>query len=366
MNFTSRRDQFVLLAALFFVPFYILAQFPSLSAAPRAGSTTIAPGAAGVGVFFELKNKLLKNSAVRIRRPILEPASLQGLQSLLSPQIKPSDRETKLLKDWVRAGGTLVVSFLNAEAYQRVQTLITDAGVTEPPETMSAFENSTAATVWPSIDRHFLKAGESYEFYSYLSYQGASCVQLKQPCYVLEGQMGRGRVFVFAGLVPFSNGLIDHLNNLQLASRLALFTGRSGFDEYHLMIGEKTLTDLLQDPHFVLPVLGFLVGLFIFFFFGTSDFDEHSVSVPARPLRRSFHSLNRNLIQKVVNAPHSMSEAGQLHRKLLTRLLPEGRLEIDQIAERSDKHLDGPDDELTLVTELIEFHKKWLKSRGRK
>jgi hypothetical protein len=285
---------------------------------PLTGSSS----PAGVSVFFELKESLQKSSSVSLRRPILKETDLANFQTLfiLSPAIR--------------------------------------AFVGEAPN----FTDSVATNA-VSKDKHGLFAqNESYSFYSRLRFQDDICFQNSADCYVRSGKSGSGDVTVFAGLPPFANGLIGREQNTALASRLALSSGRIAFDDYHLLATEKTLGDFLTDPGIVGPVLGLLIGIFLYFFFGGGEFEEEVARASTGQKVRSLHSLNREILRAVVGEKRSMQEACVKHAQFLERLMPRDREQIQKLLKGLvSSELSG----ITTAKRLVRFHQNWLKSRGR-
>jgi hypothetical protein len=339
----------------------------------RAGrAITETPTGNGLRGFVELKNTLAAASVTQWRRALLNSSDLEPFDTyyLLSPKRPLSKREEKLLLDWVKEGGRLVVSFEDNVAAAQIAPFLNLAGInafmTEQPD----FENGKSQSVVATDDSTLIKAGESYQFYALLGFRDGECLVKKERCFLREGAIGKGRLIAFAGVPPFANGLLGLADNPKLATRLALSSGHSAFDEFHQFLTEKSLADFLLDPSILFPLLGFFTITLLYFFFGTGDLQERDLEIerPGLPTA-SYHALNRMIVQQAFAG--GSSKAGEKlggaagfrnwQTRALLRLLPRGNEELKTQIEE----LSGASDEIA-SRRLIEFHRNWLKGRGRK
>lgn len=327
--------------------------FTSLSEKARHAVTESSAGH-GSKYFFELKNQLRPGSAVGWRRPILDAASLGSFDSffLLGPRKPLSKREEKLLLEWVKAGGMLVLSFEDEAGQARIKPFLEAAGIRAFISDQPGFKNQISVPVRASASNSLFREGERYEFYSRLGFRDAECLSRAEACLFREGKIGDGALLVFAGIVPFANALIGRAENPRLATRLAARTRRAAIDEFHQFLTEKSMGDLLLDPTVMLPLAGFLCLALLYFFFGTGDFALQD-RVPAETqVTTSYHALNKLIMEQVFANRSSFADAREWHVRALARMLP-----ADVVT--TDEKRSSPAD-------LIRLHKKWLEKRGRK
>ncbi len=346
--------------------------------------TTAADSPSGLSVFYALKERLNPGGATSQRRALFKESDLASYEIyfLLSPKLPPTAREDKLLLDWVEGGGELIVAFHDEDTHERVKTYLARAGISAFVNEWSGFRNGETLKAESPREPaaspgrpQFLfpapgKDSESYEFYSRLRFQDALCYQTSVDCYVREGRIGKGRVIAFAGIAPFANGLIGRSDNRKLAVRLALTGNSAAFDDYHLLMTEKTWADFVTDPSIILPMLGLLIGVLLYFFFGTGDYDEVGLRAPQARPRRSYHALNKQILRNVLGDSKSIQEAAERHLKFLERLLPRERERLQKIAAEMAKESAQQDASSSQVSSkfarrLVLFHYNWLKSRGR-
>ena len=314
--------------------------------------------------FYALQNKLADGSMVRMRRPLISAESLASFKTyyLLSPKRSLSDREEKVLIEWVEKGGHLVMSLKDDETRIRLWALIKKAGLDKDLGPMPRFTNGETSRARSRSATELLGTDEEYLFYSYLGFYDSACKLDRPLCYVREARVGKGEVVVFAGVPPIANGLIHQLDNPKLAARLALAGGRAAIDEFHQFMTEKTVWEMLTDPAMLFPLAGFLVMVALYFFFGAGDLIERDQRPPKRaPAAASYHRLGRELVRSALDGSREgFADAVAWHRAALARHLPGEKMEIEKLTKA------GAKDDRSLALRLVGFHQKWLEKRGRK
>lgn len=324
----------------------------------------------GLKVFTDLTDELRPSSTTQWRRPFLKKEDLERFDTLyvVAPRVSMSDREEELVLEWVREGGHLVVSAENEIGVKRLSRFISKAGISSLIDETPGFKNGKPVEYTPKDDIGFLKKGETYFAYSPVRFQDSVCLGDPALCWSREAPYEKGAVTLFLGLPPFSNAMIDRGDNRRLAARLALGGGRTAFDEYHLMVTEKTTGDLFVDPAFALPLLGLLIGVLLYFVAGG---ETETVAVRTRANRRakasSWREFGRRVLAKTLSTRDgALRDAVLRQARSFAALAPREREAIETIvkpveAPRSDDGLAA-----RVAMKLTLHHQNWLKSKGRK
>lgn len=322
----------------------------------------------GVKVFSDLIENLRPNSATSWRRPFLNLEDLDHFDTifLVAPRIPLSSREEDILVEWIAEGGHLVVTAEDEEGLDRIRSILHEASFTKLIDETPGFKQGVATSYEPKNDSSYLKKGESYEAYSPLRFQDSICLADEGTCWSRESELDDGKVTLFLGIPPFANAMISRADNKRLAARLALESKRVAFDEYHLLVNEKTTSDLLFDPAFALPMLGMLLGILLYFVAG----GEEEVSMLASPARKkrpsSWREFGRRVVQRTLERPGVLREAVLRHGKFFAGLAPKEREEIDEIVRPLTS---GPTDDglaAKVGLQLALHHQTWLKNKGRR
>ncbi|MES2962880.1 MAG: DUF4350 domain-containing protein, partial [Bdellovibrionota bacterium] len=321
-----RQDKTVLILAGFLtlvVMLWFVAQMGSSREKGRVARTD-SNTPTGIKIFADLKENLQPSSATQWRRPFLKVEDLERFDALfiVAPKISLSAREEGFILDWVKAGGKLILSAENDEGVARISGFLGKAGISPLIDETPGFKNGRAVEYEAKEDSGFVKAGEKYFAYSPVRFQDSLCLKDPGTCWSREGAIESGTVTVFLGFPPFSNAMIDRGDNRKIAARLALGTKRVAFDEYHLLVTEKTTKDLFLDPAFALPLLGMIIGLLLYFLAGgeaeTSDVERRRRKKGAS----SWHDFGRRVLAKTLEREGVLRDGVARQAKFFAALAP--------------------------------------------
>ncbi len=361
----SRAKRAALLTALALASLLLYA-FAADQASRRevfATPTSLSRRIAGLSVFTEIKNATAPGSVRIQKKPFLFERDFHGIDTvfILSPLSPVSAREAELVAGRVRAGKKLVVSFHDDRARRNLSPLLERLGIHLPWSEDAAFRNGGTASVENDHNSSLFREGERYEFYGAGRFEGEGvgadamdCRLSAALCYARETRVGEGTVLVISGLPPFSNGLISRAENRAVAFRLAEWSGRALFDEYHHFFSEKTAKDLWLEPRFVLPIAGFAVGAILFFLFAHTPARPRRAGAP-RP-HRSYHDLNREILATLLGTDDALSGAIRKHASFLKRRFPDQSGAID-----AEIGAGG----VAALARLLLLHQRILTRRGR-
>lgn len=370
-----KRDRTVLILVAFLtlvVMVWFIAQVGSARQEGRVARTD-SNTPTGIKVFVDLEEKLRADSTTQWRRPFLKADDLERFDALfiVAPKIALSTREEDFVLEWVAKGGHLVLSAENDEGVKRVSRFLTRAQISDLIDETPGFKNGKAVTYSPKDDSGFFRKGETYTAYSPVRFQDSNCLSDPGTCWSREGSYEGGTVTLFLGLPPFANAMIDRTDNRRIAARLALATKRAAFDEYHLLVTEKTTGDLLVDPAFALPLIGMLLGIFLYFIAG-GEGDGAAVESSSNRGRKkkasSWQDFGRRVLSKTLERPGTLREAVLRQARFFSALAPRERENIESIVERIQSPPSGGDDAMAaqVALRLTLHHQNWLKSKGRK
>lgn len=321
----------------------------------------------GYRVFLDLKNSLLRESATRWRRPLLDKKDFAPFDTyfLLSPKRPLSKRESDFLLDWVRGGGNLVISFETEKAKERLQSVLDAAQIRANITEQPAFENGKTTNIFALKSSSFMSKGEGYEFYSLLGFRDGTCLADTASCLVREASVGKGHIVAIAGVPPFANGLIERVDNPKFAARLAVWSKHAAFDEYHQFLSEKTWSDLLLDPSFMVPVAGFLLMVLLYFTLGAADSEESTrpeLALNTAPTS-THHALGRMITRRTFTTAPGQRDALEWHATRLARLFPDKKKQIEEMIDDRQATESGAQ---TCALALVRLHRELLKSKGEK
>lgn len=351
------------LGALFLLSQWNLARQEKLSAA-----TTFSHKSLGTSIFFDLITRL-GGSARTLSSPLLEELPYTGKETLalLSPSGFISKREAKLFANFVKRGGTLVLS-AHQEVHRAALTeLLAAFAFKTKLELIGNFENGHTREVKATHDRFPFAAGESYAFYG-LFHLGA-CPTESIDCYFQEIPHGKGRVLLFASVPPFSNVLLQNGDNRKIAARLARGHSDWTFDEYHHYFSDRTFWDLMRRPAFGLTMVGIGLMLFLFFFFAHTPLHEKHLIPPERRRPVNFHQFNEHFVRAAVGRPGHSRDTLLQYYHFLARAFPEeaGAIEAEKQAHMSQANLEALSTAgLTKeANRVLHFHYQLLLRKGR-
>jgi hypothetical protein len=265
----------------------------------------------------------------------------------------------------VKAGGKLLLSVQDPQDVAALSELTRDLGISLALTENKDFKNGELA----SFDIHDGPLANPKE--TYLTY---SNFYLTNPLHPGSGyfnykKVGKGEVFSFVGLGPFSNILIAKKDNSELAIRMAKSFPSITFDEYHHFFSDRSFFDLLKDPAFGATIAGIVATLILFFFFGHTPLHEKHLIPPPRKRPVSFHEFSEKFLRSTIERKGSFEETLAEHYRLLSRLYPDVQPEIEnqrltQVRKLGAQPMKRPQF-LKAIEELVHFHAEILKRKGR-
>lgn len=284
--------------------------------------TGLSDSSSGVSLFIDWINTQSPESATLTRKPFLKIDEFSSVETLalLSPRSSFSKRETRLLEEFVRKGGKLILSFHSDKTHSVLSPLLTKLGISLPTEEIESFRNGIPQLVNSPSDQWLFKSGEEYAFYSLVKLKNSECIQDSISCFFSQHQIESGTVLVFSGLPFFSNGLLGKSQNAQAAFRLKTWAGKIVFDEYHHFFSDQSWVDFIRKPKLSLPLFGFTVLLFLFFLFGHTPFHERHLRDPTVEDSVSLQSWNERVFFTMLGSS-DFQKASQFHGRHLKRVM---------------------------------------------
>lgn len=348
---SPRRVATAAAAALLFLG-ALLANELVRSEARKVAPTSYAKNGLGVSVFFRWLREEAPAEVATLEAALLHKEQLAGRRgyALFSPAQPVSELKQKLLDEFVRGGGTLLLSAHNEQTLAMLRPLLSKFELKPDIEEDRNFRNGepTLATSEHAIG-HF-QPRETYAFYSMWRFRG--CRLFTVECYALQASHFGGQVYLFLGLPPVANGLLLKQHNHRFARRLAPSLLPLAVDEFDHFYSNRELLDLALTPTFALPAAGMLLAYLLFMLFA-----EHPIRVES-PLKsrraRSFHQAGHGVLEAAV--------AGDEGRRRALRYLA-GALERRSRlpAPRVPHH-----DFLASAGALVDHYRNWLESKRKK
>ena len=320
-----------------------------------SNTSVFSEGGSGLSLLYGLGEKLHPGSLDIARQIYVDESSMSGNKviALFSPVASLSNREAELFKKFVTGGGILLVTFHSDAIWANLGTLKKAFGLGEEIKNVENFENGVPVDIRAEKDLGFFRKGERYSFYSSLQFDGGDCRFSEFNCYVSYHEVGKGQIWLMAGLPLVSNGLINRGDNSKVAFRIFETPGKVMVDEFHHFFSSKTLGDLLMFPPFILPILGMVAGLLLFFLFGYSEFYEPPRKAAGEG--RSYHDVGEKILMNFVGKEGVRAEVPEQFAQFIRRLFPEKNFNLSEASEPRRK-----------ILELISYHQLILKQKGRR
>lgn len=365
----KRRLVLVVLVVLFWLAWQSQSYYSDRRA--RLSSVTAhSTSATGMSIFQQLSERTKPGQARLHQVAFLDRNALEEVEDLAvySPKKMFSPHEAQLVADFVeQQGGRLLLSFHNETTHAALSPLLSALEIPVPIEEDKEFRNNTAVLFSPPSGDGLFRSEEQYAFYSRWRMKGKDCSSDPWECYVKEQKAGRGEVLIFASFPPVSNALIPRADNAKLAFRLIERAESIAFDEYHHFFTDKTFADLLATPEFLLPLLGFLGIVLLFFVFGYSEYHETAMEATPPAPTSSHHRFYEKVVQGVIVRSHGLQEGIALQTAFMRRAFPRERGQIDAEERRlAEKYGDSgaERDLLAKAARFITLHRKILTQRG--
>jgi hypothetical protein len=313
-----------LVAAILAAIAYFVSQTLAEQRAGYVSPTVYGRGGGGLSVLDELYRSDPTASARHHRTSYLDAEDLDDDRAvaLFAPLAAPTPRERKILADFVEQGGRLVVSFQNEAQLPVLTSLLAGVDVTFSARKNDGYANGRAETAVARRDGLLLRAGETYAFYSPFRIEGEECAPGAAECFVREYDYGDGKVVLFAGLPPVANGLVGQADNRRIALRFLDELSPIAFDEFHHFFASKTLTRLLGEPQFLLPVaLLFLLALG-YLVFAWTPFHEQALDQPTKAPAPPIEKLGEDFAVRLLGSASGYESALRLQVDTLRREFP--------------------------------------------
>lgn len=298
--------------------------------------------------------------------PLLTEDQLASTSLLVMTSVVQAvtEHEAEVISSFVHGGGRLLLSFHDQNTQNQLQALLAELGAKHQLVPNKSFRNHQLETVRLVTDQWFFRKNEIYSIYSPLQFDRPECQMVGNVqsgnCYFDVQKLGLGQVITVLGIPFFANGLIGNADNSKLAARLFSRQDHTMFDEYHHFFAGNTLGDLLTLPAFMLPLVGLVLCLLLFFVLGPSHQVEPVAIAPLVPLR-GFHDVNVALLHSELR--HATHEAVTMQAKFLERYFPPESEQVDAKVKEAVQQRSNARD---VFWQLCEMHQRYLVARGRR
>ncbi len=296
-----------------------------------AGSTSFSSASSGVKTFRLLKEKIDAESVDLNKRPTFTDQILKGYDTLmiLDPKRPISKLESKIILEFVEKGGQLILSFSSEKRYGNILPIVSSMGWSLNLVENEKYKNGTPEIIEPKELTDLWTPSQKFAVYSPYIVTNDACKYNRFYCFVYYKTIGAGRIFLFSGLPPFSNALLLHGDNSGFSIRLAKWTKKTLFDEYHHFFTEKTAKDLFVNPHFMVPAIAVFLGCLIYFLFAQSKLDWMRQTSPRLTNDKSFHKLYSSTISNIVKTENNLGSLVKLQAEYLKKQFPNESNRID-------------------------------------
>jgi len=310
------------------------------------------------------------------KKAFLKIDELSSLKTLIiaAPLFSLSERESRILQEFVRKGGNLVLLVATRESYSLFGDLLRSLNIsTLPIEENPSFENKKTESVKYRDSNFIFRSDEEYSVYSSFQFQNDKCSRdSRGDCFTQYHVVGSGQVSIFLGVPFLSNTMLQRGQNSHLAFRLNRDFGPLGIDEYHHLFSQYTFYDLLKLPQFAFPMLGFLLLMIAYFFFARSRLHDHTVSPKDPVLTLGFHHLSQNVVAAQIQFEKGLGAGLKIQAKALSQIYPQFKNEIQNHVVGTSNfqkniHKNSQDKTWLSIMALLRFHKNQLaRLRGTK
>ena len=339
---------------------FVLLQVFAARQASSVQVSTVAPTGTGLSTFLSFAEQLYPSAVTAKRSAVFSSQELRstGALLILSPEMEISTRESAIIKEFVEDGGLLLISFHNEVSWRALKNLRKELGSSLTTKPFEDFENYKVqrATAPPGIP--LFEAGEIYSFYGAHVFDKSTCRGGNFSCFVEHLTIEKGDAIIVSGLPPLANGLLQGEGNQLLAANIIPAVGTIVIDEYRHFFSDKTLSDLLTKPSFIVPMLALLLGAIGFFIFGYSEpahLRDRSRQVEERP---AFHDFSLHALRGLVAGEEGLRGVVELHQRALYTRFP---LAANQIKAEMRAYATKPP--LQLAAALLKKHRALLELR---
>ncbi|MBF0107067.1 MAG: hypothetical protein HQM16_17290, partial [Deltaproteobacteria bacterium] len=177
--------------------------------------TSFNKNAGGLSVLYHLLKGANDENKQLLMKPLISIDEINSAKSyaLFSPLFPFTERQARLVREYVDAGGILLTSFHDEITFGAVNILLKEFETELKIKEDKDFKNRTPVVVTAEADDLLLRRGEAYLMYAAFVFDTEDCKDHNIHCTYKTFEHGNGNVFVFAGIPPFANILIDKQNN---------------------------------------------------------------------------------------------------------------------------------------------------------
>lgn len=331
------------LAALLIVAFVILLWLVSMphQTERQQRVTVFSRGNASLSAFRDWKDVAPGQSATINQSAFLFSEALFNAQvdgiMMASPRDTITQKEARVLSDYVRRGGRLILSAHDRATYAHFRFLWRALEINETVEDNSDFKNQHVIAVSPKYPSELFRPGRQYGFYSLIRFAGKPCAPNGLACFAREIPFGQGHVLLTLGLPLPGNAMMAQVDNADFTLALGKWAPRLMIDEYHHFYTQNTRGDLLARADVALPLGGMIVGLVLFFIFGHAPF--HQRQLPTE-ISRTYHELNENVVRGFLQQRTNAGDAIDMQQRFLLRLFPDQQATIHDLHQRARRQID--------------------------
>lgn len=394
MSKTARKVSFFVLLLLLAITYFV---GQSLIEKNRrmAKPTSYSEGPFGLSNFYRYRQSMPERKTEVIRKAFLQKGILvPGETLIISSPLRPiSSLESLMLTEDVKAGAFLYLSAIDQASFDNLEDLLKTIALKRvelskggSPETSKKEKKDKAPFLLPdefalipdkffkqkelafhdaASDNSLIRSGEKLAFYSSFSFKPQYCeASYAARCYLMELDLGTGKVWLQLGAPLFSNALLANADNRILTSRLSAISSRILLDEYHQFFEESTLGDFLRDPSIMLPLLGFI--LICLLAAAMSDPLRHLPdSHLDRPEPREWSKMIIGLVKAQLRSPSAQADAILLQSRVLERNYAELEAPIRALKKSLERTRSSPMKNFeSFYIELKQMHRQARINRG--
>ncbi len=164
----------------------------------------------------EWKQTALGQSVVVNNKAFLFGDELGEFDGILiaSPRLQISTKEAKVLTEYMRQGGRLLVSAHDQTTYANLGALWKQVGFDHAIQDMPNFANREVVPATTDEQASLFEPGQSYGFYSLIQFAGLRCQSNSLACFAQEIEVEQGNMVVTLGLPLPGNAMISHHHNI--------------------------------------------------------------------------------------------------------------------------------------------------------
>jgi hypothetical protein len=255
---------------------------------------------------------------------------------MFNPVFTPSKLELGVIRDYVYEGGHLIINSsgdkFNQIFYPLLKKLKLDLAVEEDKN----FKNGVVSY----IENDFYSAS----FYGLYNFK--DCHIDKFSCYFYEKTLGKGKISIILGVLPFSNIMLQKEGNLNFLETLLGENRSILIDEFHHYFGAKSEWDLLTEPKLAFTIIIIFLIVIVFFLF---SYVPKSLLSP-RQKRMHYPNIHHFTLDLVLGAKESDLSLDLInkHKKFIMKEFDVSSEELKSIKTSS---------------QLVKFHKKKLENK---